>query len=148
MMADREKVIKGLEILMNGCEYIHCDDCCFYISTKPTRCGLREEQIQEDALALLKEQEDMGKELTDAMELVHKKNARIIELTDLLKEQEKKQITLHKKHVITWRRNDEFSMRKLYEAICETLLDEGELFIARTDDHEKVDFVFYVAEGR
>ena len=56
-MSDREKVIKGLEILMNGCEYIHCDDCCFYISTKPFRCGLREEQIQEDALALLKEQE-------------------------------------------------------------------------------------------
>ena len=56
-MADREKVIKGLEILMNGCAYIDCDDCCFYISTKPTRCGLREEQIQEDALALLKEQE-------------------------------------------------------------------------------------------
>ena len=67
---------------------------------------------------------------------------------ELLKEQEKKQITLHKKHVITWRRNDAFSMRKLYEAICETLLDEGELFIARTDDHEKVDFVFYVTEGR
>ena len=65
----------------------------------------------------------------------------------LLKEQEKKQITLHKKHVITWGRSDEFGMRKLYEAICETLLDEGELIIARTDDHEKVDFVFYVAEG-
>jgi hypothetical protein len=56
-MPDREKVIKGLEILMNGCEYIQCEDCCFFISTKPTRCGLREEQIQEDALALLKEQE-------------------------------------------------------------------------------------------
>ena len=55
---------------------------------------------------------------------------------------------LHKKHVITWGRNDEFSMRKLYETICETLLDGGELFIARTDYHEKVDFVFYVAEGR
>jgi len=67
---------------------------------------------------------------------------------DLLKEQEKKRITLHKKHGITWRRNDEFSMGKLYEAICETLLDEGELFIARTDNHEKVDFVFYVAEGK
>ena len=66
-----------------------------------------------------------------------------------LKEQEKNQITLHKKHIITWMRNDEFSMKKLYEAICETLLDSGELFIARTrtDDHEKVDFVFYVAEG-
>ena len=46
----------------------------------------------------------------------------------LLKEQEKKQITLNKKHVITWRRNDEFSMRNLYEAICETLLNDGELF--------------------
>ena len=66
-------------------------------------------------------------------------------LLELLKEQEKKQITLHKKHVITWGRNDEFSTRKLYEAICETLLDEGELIIARTDDHEKVDFVFYVS---
>ena len=66
----------------------------------------------------------------------------------MLKEQEKKQITLHKKHVITWGRNDKFSIRNLYEAICETLLDEGELFIARTDDHEKVDFLFYVAEGR
>ena len=55
-----------------------------------------------------------------------------------------KEIKVSKKHVITWRRNDEFSMRKLYEAICETLLDEGELIIARTDDHEKVDFTFYV----
>ncbi len=64
------------------------------------------------------------------------------------KEQEKKQITLQKKHVITWSRNDEFSMKKLYEAICETLLDEGELFIERTDDHEQVEFVFYVAAGR
>jgi len=67
---------------------------------------------------------------------------------ELLKDQEKKQVTLHKKHVITFRRNEEFRMIKLYEAICETLLDEGELFIARTDDHEKVDFVFYVVEGR
>lgn len=40
------------------------------------------------AVDLLKEQEDMGKELTDAVELIHKKNARIIELKDLLKEQE------------------------------------------------------------
>ena len=40
----------------------------------------------QEVLDLLKEQEDMGKELTDAIELVHKKNARIIGLTDLLKE--------------------------------------------------------------
>lgn len=62
----------------------------------------------------------------------------------LLKEQEKKEIKLHKKHVITWKRDDEFTMRKLYEAICETLMDEGELVIVRIDDHEKVDFTFYV----
>jgi len=66
----------------------------------------------------------------------------------LLKEQAKKHISLHKKHVVTWNRNDTFSMRNLYESICEELLDEGELFIERTDDHEKVDFVFYVTEGR
>lgn len=66
----------------------------------------------------------------------------------MLKEQEEKRITLHKKHVITLNRNDQFSVKDLYEAICETLLDEGELFIARTDNHEKVEFVFYVAEGR
>lgn len=62
----------------------------------------------------------------------------------LLKEQGKKEIKLHKKYVITWRRDDEFSMRKLYEAVCETLMDEGELVIVRIDDHEKVDFTFYV----
>ena len=63
----------------------------------------------------------------------------------LLKEQEKKEIKLHKKHVLTLKRNDEFTMRKLYESICEKLLDEGEMIITRTDDHEKVEFVFYVA---
>lgn len=31
------------------------------------------------------------------------------EIVKLLKEQEKKQITLHKKHVITWGRNDDLS---------------------------------------
>jgi len=62
----------------------------------------------------------------------------------LLKEQGKKEIKLHKKHVITWKRDDEFTTRKLYEAVCETLMDEGELVIVRIDDHEKVDFTFYV----
>ena len=64
----------------------------------------------------------------------------------LLKEQEQKEIKLHKKHVITLKRDDEFTMRKLYEAVCETLLDEGELIIVRIDDHEKVDFTFYVTQ--
>ena len=64
---------------------------------------------------------------------------------DALKEQEKKEIKLHKKHVLTLNRNDEFSMRKLYESVCEKLLDEGEMIITRTDNHENVEFVFYVA---
>ena len=56
---DREKVIKGLDIILNGCDEIQCEDCCFHIKepTKPRRCGIDEEQIQEEALALLKEQE-------------------------------------------------------------------------------------------
>ena len=65
-------------------------------------------------------------------------------LDELMKEQEKKEIKLHKKHVITWKRDDEFTMRKLYEAVCETLMDKGELVIVRMDDNEKVDFTFYV----
>jgi len=36
----------------------------------------------DDALELLKEQDDMGKELTDAMELIHKKNERIKRLEE------------------------------------------------------------------
>ena len=57
---DREKVKKGLEIILNGCDEIQCEDCCFHIKepTKPRRCGMIEEQIQEEALALLKKQEE------------------------------------------------------------------------------------------
>ena len=57
-MTDMEKVIKGLDIILNGCDDIQCEDCCFHIkeSAKPRRCGMIEEQIQNDALALLKEE--------------------------------------------------------------------------------------------
>ncbi len=41
--------------------------------------------IIEDAITMLKEQEDLGAELTNAVDLIHKKNDRIKEL---LKEQE------------------------------------------------------------
>ena len=30
-MIDREKVIKGLDIILNGCNEIQCEDCCFHI---------------------------------------------------------------------------------------------------------------------
>lgn len=59
-MPDWEKVIKGMEIIHNGCDGIKCCDCCYQIKepAKPGRCGLDEEQIYQDALALLKEQQD------------------------------------------------------------------------------------------
>lgn len=66
----------------------------------------------------------------------------------MLKEQENKRTTPRKKHIITWSRNEPFSAGELYEAICKTLRDEGELFIERTYKHEKVDYVFYVADRR
>ena len=80
-MPDREKVIKGLECLAD----VHDENCvgCGYIGIGIYPVCVRE--VAKDALALLKEQEDMGKELTDAMELIHKKNERI---EKLLKKQE------------------------------------------------------------
>ena len=38
--------------------------------------------VLKEILALLKEQDDIGKELTDAMELIHKKNERIKKLEE------------------------------------------------------------------
>ena len=55
-----------------------------------------------------------------------------------------KEIKLHKNYRFSLKRTDEFSMRRLYEIICETLMDEGRLVISRTDDHEKVDFVWKI----
>lgn len=46
-------------------------------------------ELVRDAIALLKEQEDLGTELTNAVELIHKKNEQI---KKLLKDQEAKQI--------------------------------------------------------
>lgn len=70
------------------------------------------------------------------------------DILTLLKEQENKRTTPHKKHTITWSRNEPFSAGELYETICKTLFDEGELFIERTYKHDKVDCVFYVTDGR
>lgn len=85
-MTDLEKVTDGLRACIsigeNGVTHGDCRICPY---AKVYECRL---ELERDALELLKEQKDMGKELTDAIELIHKKNARIIELTDLLKEQE------------------------------------------------------------
>ncbi len=69
-MNDREKVIKGLEAVRNAIVdgYIHEPDRAVNAIT--------------DAIALLKEQDDLGTELTNAMELIHKKNERIKKLEE------------------------------------------------------------------
>lgn len=83
-MADREKVIKGLECCTMECTYEHpfrCKGCPYSQDDAPCEAL----PVKRDALALLKEQDDLGAELTNAVELIHKKNERIKEL---LKEQE------------------------------------------------------------
>lgn len=71
-MCNREKVIKAYEDFVNGYE-------CFCTSDD------YEYEMHRAVLSLLKEQEDLGTELTNAVELIHKKNERI---EKLLKEQE------------------------------------------------------------
>lgn len=72
VMADREKVIKEFELFIKG----------FHPAC--TSEGVELDMLRE-VLTLLKDQEDLGEELTNAVELIHKKNKRIEEL---LKEQE------------------------------------------------------------
>lgn len=82
-MADIEKVIKGLECCSNSqknrCE---ANSCPYWVS----ECCCIDDMLN-DALELLKEQEDLGKELENAIELIHKKNARIEILNTVLNEQ-------------------------------------------------------------
>ena len=54
--------------------------------------------VLKEILALLKEQEDLGTELTNAVELIHKKNERI---EKLLKEQEKQKFFVDESGKIT-----------------------------------------------
>ena len=83
-MTDREKVIKGLECLAQkqAPTANSCKDCGYINRPSFAICV---KDIASDALALLKEQEDLGTELTNAVELIHKKNERI---EKLMKEQE------------------------------------------------------------
>ena len=66
-MSDREKVIKEFELFIK-----EFHPAC-------TSEGV-ELDVFREVLALLKEQEDLGTELTNAVELIHKKNERIKEL--------------------------------------------------------------------
>lgn len=77
-MPDREKVIKALECCLKESDHLYsnpCKDCPY----EGQECI---DRMKADALSLLKEQEDLGTELTNAMELVRKKNERIKKLEE------------------------------------------------------------------
>ena len=64
---DREKVIKGIDICL---QRFHCGDDCPYYNDAKIGC---EEQLREDALALLKEQQQQILELQDLTEYLKDK---------------------------------------------------------------------------
>ena len=77
-MHDRENVIYDIERCI--CHVPDaCRDCSHYGHGEAIGCM---EELLTDALALLKEQEGLGTELTNAMELIHKKNERIKKLEE------------------------------------------------------------------
>jgi hypothetical protein len=78
---DKEKVIEGLRHCtawagLHECQPRIGPDCPY---EDDADCKLA---LMRDALDLLKEQEDLGTELTNAMELIHKKNKRIKNLEE------------------------------------------------------------------
>lgn len=77
-MSDREKVIKGLEI----CEKKDCVLCPYKDEKDETYSGFCEQVLKQDALALLKEQQNQIWEFQDQVEY----------LTDKLKEHEKAKV--------------------------------------------------------
>ena len=99
---DREKVIKGLKWFRDRDSWregimIHddhaevrkriCDDALALLKEDCHNCKLecllqKYDELKEKYDALLKEQEDLGTELTNAMELIHKKNERIKKLEE------------------------------------------------------------------
>ena len=79
---DRETVITHLQIIHTWAEFARERDLQFFTAKHMEDIA----QWSDDAIELLKEQEDLGTELTNAVELIHKKNERI---EKLLKEQEK-----------------------------------------------------------
>ncbi len=79
-MTNIEKVIKGLTICYEP--PAKCEDCPYHNLPDEQSCN---DVLCLDALELLKEQVELGTELTNAVELIHKKNERI---KKLLKEQE------------------------------------------------------------
>ena len=95
-MIERDKVIKVYEDFVNGYECFCTSDDYEYEMHKAVLAMLKEDchncklecllqkydECINDALELLKEQEDLETELTNAMELIHKKNERIRKLEE------------------------------------------------------------------
>lgn len=78
---DRETVITHLQIIHVWARFARERDLQFFTAKHLEDIA----QWSDDAIELLKEQEDLGTELTNAVELIHKKNERI---EKLLKEKE------------------------------------------------------------
>ena len=85
---DRENVITHLQIIHTWASFARERDLQFFTEKHLEDIA----QWSDDAIDLLKEQEDFGTELTNAVELIHKKNERI---EKLLKEQEYKDKLFH-----------------------------------------------------
>lgn len=84
-MPDREKVVSALHCRAQDLmtDLPACDGCDYQVQlVNHGGCDFR--KLCRDAIELLKEQDDLGTELTNAVELIHKKNERI---EKLLKEQ-------------------------------------------------------------
>ena len=92
---DREKVIKALSICVPETQddaNLECSDCPYGDVCNPSDIVGITLPLIWDIRELLKEQEDLGTELTNAVELIRKKNERIEKLEKLLKEQEKAKV--------------------------------------------------------
>ena len=84
-MAELEKVKKGFERCLSGKMPFGCGECPYFGDEEYTDAWSCRLSLMRDSFDLLKEQEDLGTELANAVELIHKKNERI---EKLLKEYE------------------------------------------------------------
>lgn len=106
-MPDREKVIKGLEICTSRPCY--CTDCPY-----KANCCLDSQEVMEDALALLKEQED-------ALEQMRLDNTDLRNCNaELMKAQEAKQVIKQTYHVMMNRDYDNPVVVIRYDWLCPT----------------------------
>lgn len=89
-MPDREKVIKGIDICL---QRLRCGEDCPYYNNEKIGCM---EQLREDALALMKEQE----------ELLHKKQKDIdrlcVEISELKHQKHDKRIPYSPDSNVQW----------------------------------------------